>query len=159
VQFEGKLPRESWHNVHMAQGALIPVPETTHTPVGRASRSGYGWRQVESGLPLVSIDDFSKQSGISTKLLQEVVIPLRTLKHRRQRKESLNMDESDRLGRIVRTFELAVRVYGDASNATDWLTSPKLRFDDRTPLAMLRTGAGELAVQEFLIQIDEGYFA
>jgi putative toxin-antitoxin system antitoxin component (TIGR02293 family) len=135
----------------MAQLVWIPDPEHPSAPLD--------WRAVERGLPLSALEEFSSYSGISMKELQEVVIPLRTLKHRRQRKEPLNFEESDKLGRIVRTFELAVRVYGDAANAKDWLTTPKRRFDEKTALAMLRGSAGELAVQEFLIQIDEGYFA
>ena len=69
------------------------------------------------------------------------------------------MDESDRLARVARIYELAVRVYGDREDGREWLTGPKNRFDGKTPLAMLRTAAGEHAVQEFLIQIDEGMFA
>ena len=42
-----------------------------------------------------------------------MVIPPRTLKHRRQRQEPLNLDESDRLARVARIYELAVKVYGD----------------------------------------------
>ena len=34
----------------------------------------------------------------------------------------------------------------------------KQRFDGKTALEMLRTEAGEHAVEEFLIQIDEGMF-
>jgi putative toxin-antitoxin system antitoxin component (TIGR02293 family) len=141
----------------MAQGAIMPVS----APVSKRAEPSFqfDWKQVESGLPLGTLDAFAAYSGLAVKELQEVVIPLRTLKHRRQRQQSLSLEESDRLGRIVRTFELAVRVYGDNENASDCLTTPTHRFDGRTPLSMLRTGAGELAVQEFLIQIDEGYFA
>jgi putative toxin-antitoxin system antitoxin component (TIGR02293 family) len=69
------------------------------------------------------------------------------------------MDESDRLARVARIYELATLVYGDRDDGKEWLTGPKNRFDGKTPLAMLRTAAGEHAVQEFLIQIDEGMFA
>lgn len=105
------------------------------------------------------LDEFSAYSGISVKELLEVVIPPRTLKHRRQRNESLSIDESDRLRRVARIYELAVKVYGDREDGRHWLTGAKRRFDGKTALAMLRTEAGEHAVQEFLIQIDEGMFA
>jgi putative toxin-antitoxin system antitoxin component (TIGR02293 family) len=91
--------------------------------------------------------------------LLEVVIPPRTLKHRRERKEPLNLDESDRLGRVARMFELAVKVYGNLVEGKDWLLHPKHRFEEKTPLIMLRSQAGERAVEEFLYQIDEGVFA
>jgi putative toxin-antitoxin system antitoxin component (TIGR02293 family) len=117
------------------------------------------WAAVEKGLPLVALEDFAAWSGLGLKDFLDVVIPPRTLKHRRQRKEPLSIDESDRLARIARVYKLASRVYGDVDDARDWLKTPVPRFEDKTPLAMLRTAAGEHAVQEFLIQLDEGYFA
>ncbi len=105
------------------------------------------------------MDEFSAYSGIPVKDLLEVVIPPRTLKHRRQRNESLNADESDRLARVAKMYKLAVKVYGDRENGMGWMLHPKRRFDERSPLALLRTEAGERAVEEFLYQVDEGVFA
>jgi putative toxin-antitoxin system antitoxin component (TIGR02293 family) len=105
------------------------------------------------------LEEFSAYSGIALKDLLEVVIPARTLKHRRQRQEPLSLDESDRLARVARMYELAVKVYGDRDDGRKWLTGQKQRFDEKTALAMLRTEAGEQAVEEFLYQIDEGVFA
>jgi putative toxin-antitoxin system antitoxin component (TIGR02293 family) len=118
----------------------------------------FNWKEVERGLPLSMLDEFSAYSGISVKDLLEVVIPPRTLKHRRQRNEPLSADESDRLARVAKIYELAVKVYGDREDGRDWLTSSMRRFDGRTALSMLQTEVGEQAVQEFLIQIDEGMF-
>ncbi len=118
----------------------------------------FDWNDIERGLPLSILDEFSAYSGIAVKDLLEVVIPPRTLKHRKERKEPLNLDESDRLARVARMYELAVKVYGDREDGKDWLMSSMRRFDGRTALSMLRTEVGEQAVQEFLIQIDEGMF-
>ena len=144
------MPRKVWHNVLMSQSAAIPVvspPPFT-----------FDWREIEHGLPLSTLEEFSAYSGIAVKDLLEVVIPARTLKHRRQKKEPLNLDESDRLARVARMYELAVKVYDDREDGRRWLCGRKQRFDDRTALEMLKTGTGEHAVQEFLIQIDEGMF-
>lgn len=134
----------------MSQGAAVPASPPPFA---------YDWREIERGLPLNAIDEFSAYSGIPVKQLLEVVIPPRTLKHRRQRKEPLNIDESDRLARVAKMFELAAKVYGNRKDGKDWLTSHMRRFHGKTALSMLRTEAGEQAVQEFLIQIDEGFFA
>lgn len=134
----------------MAEAALVPAPEL--------ALSSLDWKAVEQGISLSALEKFSAHSGIAMKDLLEVVIPLRTLKHRRQRKEPLNMDESDRLIRAARIFELALRVYGNREDALQWLTSSKARFDGRTAFSMLRTESGERAVEEFLVQIDEGMF-
>ena len=88
-----------------------------------------------------------------------MVIPARTLKHRRQRQEPLSMDESDRLVRVARLYGLGVKVFGNPDKARRWLSKPKERFDGRSPLAMMRTGLGGSAVEEMLYQIDEGMFA
>lgn len=145
------MPHKSWHNVLMSQAG--PVPLASPPPFT------FDWREVERGLPISTLEEFSAYSGIAVKELLEVVIPARTLKHRRQRQEPLNLDESDRLARVAKIYELAVKVYGDREDGRKWLTGQKRRFDGKTALSMLRTEAGEQAVRDFLIQIDEGYFA
>jgi putative toxin-antitoxin system antitoxin component (TIGR02293 family) len=146
------LPGDSWHNVPMAQAVSIPA-----TPAN-VSGTDFDWKAVERGLPLSALEGFCAVSGLALKDLLEVVIPARTLKHRRQRKESLSLDESDRLVRVKRVFDLVLRVWSNRENAKEWLMTAQDRFEGKTPLAMLRTQAGERAVEEFLIQIDEGYF-
>jgi putative toxin-antitoxin system antitoxin component (TIGR02293 family) len=137
----------------MAHAALIPTPAAAISPFS------YDWRQVERGLPLAALEEFAVYSGFAMKDLLEVVIPLRTLKHRRQRQEPLSAEESDRLARVARLWELAVKVFGNPDKARRWLTKPKIRFEERTPLTMMRTGTGGDEVEEMLGQIDEGMFA
>jgi len=145
------LPLKVWHNVPMSEAATIALEPS---PAFALS-----WREIEQGVSISLLEEFSAYSGFAMKDLLEVVIPARTLKHRRQRQEPLNLDESDRLARVARIYELAVKVYADRDDAKRWLGGQKRRFDGKTALSMLRTEAGERAVQDFLIQIDEGYFA
>jgi len=118
----------------------------------------FDWKDIERGIPLSMLDEFSAYSGIAVKELLQVVIPARTLKHRRQRNQPLSIDESDRLARVARIYELAVKVYGDRDDGRKWLCGRKRRFDGRTALSMLNTQIGEHAVAEALIQLDEGMF-
>jgi putative toxin-antitoxin system antitoxin component (TIGR02293 family) len=145
------LPRFLWHNVRMsvaaATNAVSPRPFQ------------FDWRAVEQGVPLSALEGFAEYSGFALKDLLEVVIPPRTLKHRRQRQEPLNLDESDRLARVARLYELGVRVFGESERARIWLSTPKHRFEEHSPLSMMRTELGGRLVEEMLIQIDEGYFA
>ncbi len=144
------MPHVLWHNVPMSQAAAIPAvspPPFT-----------FDWREVERGLPLSRLEEFSAYSGIAVKDLLEVVIPARTLKHRRQKKQPLSVIEADRLARVARMYELAVKVYGNREDGRKWLCGRKRRFDGRTALAMLDTQIGEHAVAEALIQLDEGMF-
>jgi putative toxin-antitoxin system antitoxin component (TIGR02293 family) len=114
---------------------------------------------VEAGLPLAVISDFVANSGLRFKDIYEVVIPARTLKHRRDRKEPLNLDESDKFARLVRVYDRTVHVFGDKEKALRWLNKPKHRFTERTPLQMLRTEVGGRMVEEMLGQIEHGMFA
>jgi putative toxin-antitoxin system antitoxin component (TIGR02293 family) len=114
---------------------------------------------VEAGLPLTAIADFVANSGLQFKDIYEVVIPARTLKHRRDRKEALNLDESDKFARLVRIYDFTVKVFGDKEKALRWLNREKHRFDERTPLQMLRTEVGGRLVENMLGQIEHGMFA
>jgi putative toxin-antitoxin system antitoxin component (TIGR02293 family) len=144
------LPRDLWHNVLMANALALFAPPNP--------AFAYDWQTVERGVPISALDEFAAYSGLPVKALLEIVIPARTLKHRKQRQEPLSVDETDRLRRVARIFDLTVRVYGDAEDARRWLTKPKRRFNERTPMTLLRTQAGEDAVQEFLVQIEEGMY-
>jgi putative toxin-antitoxin system antitoxin component (TIGR02293 family) len=144
------MPPKLWHNVRMSAASPLPVSPPPFT---------FDWREIERGLPLSTLEEFSAYSGIAVKDLLEVVIPARTLKHRRQRQEPLSTDESDRLARVARMYELALKVFGNPEKAKRWLTKPKARFDERSPLSMMYTGLGGQGVEEMLYQIDEGAFA
>src|SRR5271155_4466292 len=135
------MPQKVWHNVYMSQAAQIALSPPPFS---------FDWREIERGLPIAMLEEFCAYSGFALKDLLEVVIPARTLKHRRQRNEPLSMDESDRLARVARLYELAVKVYGNREGARKWLCGEKRRFDGKTALSMLRTEAGEHAVQDFL---------
>ena len=115
--------------------------------------------RIESGVPTTTLSTFAESSGIPLKDLYDVVIPARTLKHRRARREPLSRDESDKLARLVRIFDHAVKVFSDAPRAQAWLSKSKRRFDNRTPLEMLRTETGGRLVEEMLGQIEHGMFA
>jgi putative toxin-antitoxin system antitoxin component (TIGR02293 family) len=134
----------------MSQAVSVPV---------QGSALQFDWKTIERGVPLSALEEFAGYSGIGLKELLEVVIPPRTLKHRRERKEPLSLDESDRLARVSRLYDLAVKVFGNPEKARGWLSKSKVRFDERTPLAVMRTETGGRQVEEWLIQIDEGMFA
>jgi putative toxin-antitoxin system antitoxin component (TIGR02293 family) len=137
---------------------MVPVSQRAH-----ASQLGTSLRldleNVEAGVPLETVTNFISASGVELKDIYDIVIPARTLKHRRSRRQALSRDESDKLARLVRVFDQAVSVFGNQEQARNWLNKPKKRFDERTPLHMLRTDLGGRMVEEMLGQIDEGMFA
>ena len=96
--------------------------------------------------------------GLERSEIDAVVIPSRTLQHRRSRREKLTVDESDRVLRVIRVLSLTESVYGSRERALDWLRKPNVRLDGRAPLSLLKTDTGSRIVEELLIQIDEGMF-
>ena len=142
-----------WHTVHMAQPRPV-APPTKLLAVLRLNLE-----TVEAGVPVDTMTNFVSASGVELKDIYDIVIPARTLKHRRSRRQSLSPDESDKLARLVRVFDQAVSVFGESDPARTWLHTPKKRFSGRTPLQMLRTDLGGRMVEEMLGQIDDGMFA
>ena len=96
--------------------------------------------------------------GLERLEIDAVVIPSRTLQHRRSRREKLTVEESDRVLRVIRVLSLAESVYGSRERALAWLRKPHARLDERIPLSLLKTDTGSRIVEELLMQIDEGMF-
>jgi putative toxin-antitoxin system antitoxin component (TIGR02293 family) len=96
--------------------------------------------------------------GLERSEIDTIVIPSRTLQHRRSRREKLTVEESDRVLRVIRVLSLTESIYGSRERALDWLRKPHPRLDSRTPLSLVKTDAGSRIVEELLVQIDEGMF-
>jgi putative toxin-antitoxin system antitoxin component (TIGR02293 family) len=96
--------------------------------------------------------------GLERPEIDTTVIPLRTLQHRRSRREKLTVEESDRVLRVIRAVSLAESVYGSRERALEWLRKPHPRLEGRSPLSLLKTDTGSRIVEELLTQIDEGMF-
>jgi putative toxin-antitoxin system antitoxin component (TIGR02293 family) len=97
---------------------------------------------VELGVPLDAISSFAADSGVALRDVLEVVLPLRTLKHRRAKGQALSLDESDKLARLSRASRFALDVFGSSEKARKFLVTPKQRLAGRTPLSLLRTDTG-----------------
>lgn len=95
--------------------------------------------------------------GLTAKEIAALIIPIRTLSHRRARAERLTVEETDRAIRVARLLSLAATVFGSAERALAWLRTALPRFDGAAPMTLLATDVGARLVEELLIQIDEGY--
>jgi putative toxin-antitoxin system antitoxin component (TIGR02293 family) len=112
---------------------------------------------AKNGLSLDCYDKLLKH-GYSRRDLNWVIQP-RTLSHRRQRNECLNVDESSRLLRVIRIQILAEAVLGDAQKAQRWMIKPRSLFSGMSAKELVQLEQGAPLVEEALIQLDEGYFA
>jgi putative toxin-antitoxin system antitoxin component (TIGR02293 family) len=113
---------------------------------------------AERGLPLSAIAKLLAK-GLTRSEVFRIVIPERTLKHRKARRERLNREESDRAIRTARLLARAGAVFGGDQRALEWMRQPKRRFKRRSPLELMTTETGGRLVEEMLIQTDEGMFA
>lgn len=115
-------------------------------------------RLVEDRLATGAIERLV-QSGLTDDEIYALIVPRRTLTHRRARHEPLSRDESDRAVRLARLAALAEQVFGDRPRAWHWLRASKRQFKGRSPLQMSGTEAGARLVEELLYRIDEGMAA
>jgi putative toxin-antitoxin system antitoxin component (TIGR02293 family) len=125
----------------------VPVPKTEQNVL----------EIVERQLPTSAINRLVAL-GLTRPEIDALVIPLRTLQHRRSRREKLTVEESDRVLRVARLLSQSESVYESRQRALAWLRRSNPRLRDRTPLEMSKTDTGSRIVEELLGQIDEGMF-
>jgi putative toxin-antitoxin system antitoxin component (TIGR02293 family) len=115
-------------------------------------------RLVEKRLDIGVLERL-RQSGLTDDEIYSLIVPRRTLTHRRARHETLSRDESDRAVRIARIAALGEYVFGDPERSWHWLRAAKRQFTGRSPLQLAATEAGARLVEELLYRIDEGMAA
>jgi putative toxin-antitoxin system antitoxin component (TIGR02293 family) len=113
---------------------------------------------VEDGLATEALEGL-RRSGLTDDEIYLLIVPRRTLTHRRARREALSSEESDRAVRLARIAALGEHVFGASERAWRWLRAAKRQFDGRTPLQLTATEAGARLVEELLYRIDEGMAA
>ena len=82
-------------------------------------------RLVETGLPTRVINHLIDR-GLTRNEVFDIIIPLRTWKHRKSRRESLSKEESERAIRTAKILARAQSVMGDQESALDWLRTPNV---------------------------------
>ncbi|HET9983433.1 MAG TPA: antitoxin Xre/MbcA/ParS toxin-binding domain-containing protein [Longimicrobiales bacterium] len=127
--------------------------------LGHEIFSELDWIEVlEHGLPHESVDAAIEHGLLSREESEALVIPRRTLTHRRQKHQRLSLEESDRLLRIARVSARAEEAFGDAGKAHRWLRKPSRPLRGAVPLELLKTSAGAELVQEELVRIEHGIY-
>ena len=114
---------------------------------------------VQAGLPTEAIDDLLGRALISPEEVDRLVLPRRTLRHRRQHHERLTLEESDRLSRVARTLAYAAECFGSAEKAGRWMRRPRRTLRGQVPLDLLATSDGTRLVEDELTRIASGDLA
>src|SRR5713226_6076900 len=152
----------------MAKAAALDTPDAHQPSLLRRVQQMLGVHGLRSDQDLVRVVEDRLATGAIERLLQSgltddeiysLIVPRRTLTHRRARREALSRDESDRAVRLARIAALGEQAFGDSERAWHWLRAAKRQFDGRCPLQLAATEAGARLVEELLYRIDEGMAA
>jgi putative toxin-antitoxin system antitoxin component (TIGR02293 family) len=112
-------------------------------------------RLVHSRIPLRALI-YVKRGGFSEQEIGRLIIPERTQRHRKAKRQPLTVAESDRVVRLMRIQALAEDVFGDAEKANRWLRENLTILDGKPPLEVARTESGARVVEQILAKIDWG---
>ena len=111
---------------------------------------------IRSGLPVEAVESVVKTGALRAPELHALVIPRRTLAHRKRRGGRLSSEQSDRLARVVRVVTSAEGALGDGAKAARWLRKPNRTLRGRRPLDLLDSDAGARLVEQELGRIEHG---
>lgn len=116
---------------------------------------------LRQGLSVTVLDNIQEWSGISkSELLRISGINERNVARRRNAGQPLNADESERIARLVRVFDAAVRLFnGDKLMASDWLNHPVKGLGHTRPIELIATESGALEVIDLIGRIEHGVFS
>jgi len=117
-------------------------------------------RLVRKGFPYSRLARLQKATGMPWgQVARFVAISKRTL-IRRQTQGRLRPDESDRVLRASRIFEMAVGLFeGDADAARQWLQTPQRGLGNEVPLDLASTDVGAREVESLIVRLEHGVFA
>jgi putative toxin-antitoxin system antitoxin component (TIGR02293 family) len=112
-------------------------------------------RIVDRGMRLAVLGHLAKV-GFSKQEIEHFIIPARTLRHRKARREPLSVEESDRVVRLTRIQALAENVFGNVVKANLWLRQDLGILGGKSPLEVARTEVGARLIDQLLAQLDWG---
>lgn len=128
--------------------------------IGASVGTGMEWvAAVENGFFPTAVEAAVRSGLLTWEEVDQIVIPRRTLNHRRAHGRRLTLDESDCLLRIARVTADAEAAFANSEKARRWLRTPSRPLGHAVPLQKLRTSAGADLVREELVRIRHGIFA
>jgi putative toxin-antitoxin system antitoxin component (TIGR02293 family) len=111
---------------------------------------------IEGGLPTAAVESVIRDGMFSAGEIYELVLPRRTLTHRKAKGQPLTSAESDRLARAVRLAARAEEAIGNVEKASRWLRKPNRALLGKRPLDLLESDVGARIVEEVLGRIEHG---
>lgn len=113
---------------------------------------------IHHGLPTRAAEEVLRSGLLTPAELYGLVVPRRTLTHRREKRRPLTPEESDRLARVVRVAARAEEALGDGAKAARWLRKPNRALAGRRPIELLESDIGARMVERVLGRIEHGVY-
>lgn len=104
----------------------------------------------------VKVIDALKKAGVTDKEIGDLIIKPRTLSHRREARQRLTVEESDRAARLARVLALAEKTFANKDKANRWLHKNLRSLDGQQPIELVQTTAGTRIVEDILTRIAWG---
>ena len=130
----------------------LPAPQRVAEPELRLADA------VRRGFTVPIVERLVREGWLTTADVDRLILPRRTLAHRKQRRQRLTRDESDRLARVARVLALAEETFGDREAARTWLRRSNRALAGQAPLELLDTDGGARAVEAVLVRVEHGVF-
>lgn len=113
---------------------------------------------LRAGLPWESLQTLALALGFGEGAMAEALhIPPRTLARRKGRRLELN--EGERVLRLIRLASKAIDVLGDSRKAARWLTAANGALEGATPISLVDTDIGTLEAEAVLGRIEYGVYS
>ena len=147
-------------SVAPSRGATLRPIDPRHPGDSIGARYGtllQASRMVGAGLPFAAIGRLRAASGLTLDRIKQAAGLSEGSFARRKRSGRLSPDESERLLRVSRLFEMATGLYaGDQAGAAEWLQTPIPALGNQPPLDVARTEPGAREVEDLIGRIGHG---
>ena len=135
------------HEELVEQSSVLKEPE-----------AAYVVSKVREGLPFDEFHALQEMLGLTEEKMGALLGMSRATLHRRKKAGLLDRSESDRLVRYARVLTKACELFEDLDNASDWLKSPAIAFNQETPLQYADTEIGAREVEALIMRLEHGVF-
>lgn len=114
---------------------------------------------IHDGLPTQAVDEVLRSGLVEPDELYRLVVPRRTLAHRKAKRQRLTPEQSDRLARVVRIATRAGEAFGDSTKAARWLRKGNRSMQGNRPIDLLESDIGARMVERALGRIEHGIYS
>ncbi len=144
--------------MHEEQGHENLMVEEPVAIFGTVENRGQVIARIKEGLPTTSFEKLREEFGVTAaELAKTLNINMRTLSRRKQTAR-LDVDESERVYRLARLFQIALNLFEDAGLVKRWFAAPKEIYGGLTPLNYADTEPGAQEVEKQLRRLEHGVF-